>query len=42
MPGGRAHHIWIIKNPQGREIAEAIGEGTAKKIVQALNAMENK
>ncbi|KKN05326.1 hypothetical protein LCGC14_1088470 [marine sediment metagenome] len=28
---------WIVKSPFGRTIAETIGEGTAKKIADALN-----
>lgn len=36
-PSGRRKKRWVIKSPHGRTIAEPIGEGTAKLIVEALN-----
>ncbi len=36
-PNGRRKKLWIVKSPHGRTIAETIGEGTAKLIVEALN-----
>lgn len=39
-PSGKTKNRWIVRNPNGREIAECIGEGTANKIAKALNFYE--
>ena len=41
-PNGRRKKRWIVKSPYGRTIAEPIGEGTAKLIVEALNQYDRK
>ena len=38
-PNGTSKKRWVVKSPQGREIAETIGEGSAKLIVKALNIL---
>ncbi|KKM98772.1 hypothetical protein LCGC14_1154510 [marine sediment metagenome] len=36
-PNGIPIDRWVVKSPLNRTIAETIGEGTAKKITEALN-----